>query len=131
MDKKSVLFIDDEENLLHAIRRELFTHGYNVFTAINAEEAFTILDKYEVGVVVSDQLMPCVDGATLLSRIKKKYPKSVRIIMSGNSDFETLQRAINIGEIFKFIPKPCDKNKLIKELDIAFSVYQENEKKFH
>lgn len=129
MNEKTVLFIDDEDYLLRALRRALHPYGFKVLTAGTVDEAFTILQKQDIPVVVCDEMMPILDGTTLLSRIKKEYPNTIRILMSGQSDFEILQRAINVGEIYKFIPKPCDTEQLVNELDDALSIYRENEKK--
>jgi YesN/AraC family two-component response regulator len=129
MHEKSVLFIDDDEHILAAIRRTLLRHGFKVFTACNAEDAYSILEKHDIPVIVSDQEMPVVDGTTLLARIRKKYPKTIRMILSGNSDFTSLQRAINIGEITKFLQKPCAESELIKELEAAFITYEKSAKK--
>lgn len=129
MKERAVLIIDDEENILKTIRRELSLHGYHVFIANNAKEAFNALETESIPVVISDQRMPDITGSELLSLIKKRYPKTIRMIISGYTDFDALQEAINNGEIFKFIPKPWEEEYLITVLDQAFNYYDIVEKR--
>lgn len=128
MKEKNVLFIDDEENILKTIKRQLHLYGYNVHTAIDAANAFSILEHEEIPVIVSDQKMPNISGSELLAQIKENYPKTVRMIISGYTDFNALQEAVNKGEIYKFIPKPWDERYLLDSLERAFKYHEELEK---
>ncbi len=128
MKDKAVLFIDDEENILKTIRRQLQLHGYQIYTAINAEQAYSILENEDIHVVISDQRMPSISGVDLLAQIKNSYPKTVRMILSGYSDFDVLQEAINNNEIYRFIPKPWEEEYLIESLQKAFTLYEEQER---
>lgn len=129
MKEKAVLFIDDEENILKAITRQLALSDYKVYTAKNYEEAYQILKAESIPVVVSDQRMPEMSGSELLALIKKEFPKTVRMIISGYTDFDALQEAINQGQIFKFIPKPWEESYLIDSLERAFQQYSDAENK--
>jgi len=126
MNKKSVLFIDDEKNLLATIKRQLKIHRYDVHVASTPEEAFEVLRENNISVIVSDQRMPSISGAELLAQIKKKYPNAIRLIMSGYTDYETLEKAINQGEIYKFVPKPWNESELLTILEGAFSNHHQN-----
>lgn len=121
MNKKSVLFIDDEKNLLATIKRQLKIHNYDVHIASTAKQAFDVLKGNNIAVIVSDQRMPNISGAELLAQIKEKYPNATRLIMSGYTDYETLEKAINQGEIYKFVPKPWNESELLTILEGAFS----------
>ncbi|MBN9288452.1 MAG: hypothetical protein BGO43_05655 [Gammaproteobacteria bacterium 39-13] len=127
MKEKSVLFIDDEENILKTLKRQLNFYGYKVHTAMDAANAFSILEHEEIPVIVSDQKMPNISGSELLAQIKENYPKTVRMIISGYTDFNALQEAVNKGEIYKFIPKPWDERYLLDSLERAFQYYEELE----
>lgn len=124
MKEKKVLFIDDEENILKTIRRQLQLYGYTVHTATDAENAFSILKQEEIPVVVSDQKMPSIYGSDLIALIKKSYPQIVGLIISGHTDLNTLDEAISKGEIYKFIPKPWDEKYLLDSLESAFKFYE-------
>ncbi|BEP27983.1 response regulator [Helicovermis profundi] len=106
--KNSVLFVDDEINILKAIRRGLYKETYNMFFANSAKEALDILEKENISVIVSDMKMPIMTGLELLKIVKEKYPKIVKIILSGYTQLPQILVTINQVEIFKFITKPWD-----------------------
>ena len=106
MEKRTVLFVDDEEKVLKSLRRGLIDEPYNSLFAIGGKEALEILKKEEVHVLVTDMRMPEMGGLELLKIVKKDYPNIVRIVLSGYTQVSTLLTAINQGEIFKYITKP-------------------------
>ena len=106
MEKRTVLFVDDEENILKSLRRGLIDEPYSKLFANSGREALEILREKEVHVVVTDMRMPEMSGLDLLRSIKKDYPKITRMVLSGYTQVSTLLTAINEGEIFKFITKP-------------------------
>jgi putative nucleotidyltransferase with HDIG domain len=117
--KKSILFVDDEQNIVQGLRR-MFHSMRNVWTmyfASSGEEALEILSKNQIDVVVSDMRMPNMDGAELLSRVQNKYPQTVRIILSGHSDEEMILRATK--STHQFISKPCNAGILKDAIDRA------------
>jgi len=122
MDDK-ILFVDDEQNLLDGIKRELFD-SYDITTALGGKEGLEILkDESPFSVVVSDMRMPEMDGVTFLSQVSEKYPESVRVMLTGNTDQETAIKAVNEGHIFRFINKPCPTEMLKNILDSAIKQY--------
>ena len=122
MDDK-ILFVDDEQNLLDGIRRELFD-SYDITTALGGEEGLKILKaEGPFSVVVSDMRMPVMDGATFLSIVNEKYPESVKIMLTGNTDQETAIKAVNEGNIFQFLNKPCPTDMLKNILDASLKQY--------
>jgi EAL domain-containing protein (putative c-di-GMP-specific phosphodiesterase class I) len=126
--KKSLLLVDDEQQLLYPLKKFFTDKGYEVFTAENGEEALKIMSQYPIQVIMSDYCMPGITGAELLSRIKKNYPATVRLILSGYSDFDAVQKAINEGSIYKFISKPWNNHDLCQSIKEAFDFYSENNK---
>ncbi len=106
MEKRTVLFVDDEEKILKSLKRGLLDEPYNTLFATSGKEAIEILQREEVHVIVTDMRMPEMSGLDLLRVAKKDYPSIVRMVLSGYTQVTTLLTAINQGEIFKFITKP-------------------------
>ncbi len=106
MEKRTVLFVDDEEKILKSLKRGLLDEPYNILLATSGKEAIGILKREEVHIIVTDMRMPEMSGLELLRIVKEDYPGIVRIVLSGYTQVTTLLTAINQGEIFKFITKP-------------------------
>ena len=106
--KKQILFVDDEPNVLHALRRMLryMREEWNMVFVGSGEEALEALTKERYDVVVSDIRMPKMDGVQLLTEIKSRYPQIIRIALSGQSDQEVVLRSV--GSTHQFLAKPCD-----------------------
>ena len=105
-EKRTVLFVDDDEIVLRSIERGLFDEPYDKLFAKSCEEALEILQQKEVHVIITDMIMPEMTGLELLSIVRQKYPHTIRLVLSGYMQDDTLQQAIKQGEIFRFIPKP-------------------------
>jgi response regulator RpfG family c-di-GMP phosphodiesterase len=108
----SVLLVDDEENILSSLRRVLRGEPYSVQIANSGEQALEILRQQPVDLVISDARMPGMDGATLLAEVQKHWPGSMRILLTGYADITTTIRAINQGQIYRYISKPWDDDEL-------------------
>lgn len=108
MINKSILFVDDEMNILKAIKRGLIDTDYKCFFAISGVEALEIMEKNEIGVIVTDMRMPDMNGLELLKIVKGKYPKTVKVVLSGYAQLPQVIATINQVDIFKFILKPWD-----------------------
>ncbi len=106
MEKKTVLFVDDEEKLLKSLKRGFLDEPYNTLFANSGKEALEILEHNEVHVLVTDMRMPEMGGLELLKIVKEQYPHIVRMVLSGYTQVTTLLTAINQGEIYKYITKP-------------------------
>ena len=113
----TLLLLDDEQNILRALARVLRREGYKILTATSAKDAFALLATHEVQVILSDQRMPEMNGTEFLSRVKEIYPDTVRLVLSGYTDLNSVTDAINRGAIYKFLTKPWDDVQL--RLDIA------------
>lgn len=108
----TVLLVDDEPNVLRSLHRLLRRDGYRVLSAETADQAFEILAQQPVQVIISDQRMRHMNGTELLNHVKSMYPSVVRIVLSGYIDVHTVTKAINQGQIYKFLTKPWDDNEL-------------------
>ncbi|MBI9070713.1 MAG: response regulator [Melioribacteraceae bacterium] len=122
MDK--VLFVDDDQNILNAYRRNL-RGNFDLTVALGPIEALKIVrEKGPFAVVISDFKMPVMNGIELLSKIKNINPDTVRIILTGHANLETAISAVNEGNIFRFLTKPCQKEQLLKVLYDGTRQYQ-------
>ncbi|MGH8420010.1 MAG: EAL domain-containing protein [Pseudomonas sp.] len=122
---QTVLLLDDEENILRALARVLRRDGYKILMASRAQDAFELLAKNDVQVILSDQRMPEMNGTEFLSRVKVLYPNTIRIVLSGYTDLKSVTDAINQGAIYKFLTKPWDDDQLRQTVSKAFRDNQE------
>ncbi|MDH7599583.1 MAG: response regulator [Sedimentisphaerales bacterium] len=105
-EKRTILFVDDEEKVLKSLQRGLIDEPYECLFATSGKEALEILENHEVHVICTDMRMPEMNGLELLKIVKQRYPHIVRLVLSGYTQVGMLLTAINQGEIFKFITKP-------------------------
>ncbi len=106
VEKKTVLFVDDEEAILRSLERGLLDEPYNTLFANSCKEALEIMQREEVHVIVTDMRMPEMSGLEFIKIIKKEYPHIINMVLSGYGEEAALQNAVDQGEIFKLIPKP-------------------------
>ncbi len=107
LGSERILFVDDEPFVLDAIQRTLYGK-FNIHTARSGKEAISrIHDGGGFAVVVSDYLMPGMDGVSLLKRVGEISPDSVRVLLTGQAHLEMSIRAVNEGSIFRLLLKPC------------------------
>lgn len=115
----SVLFVDDESHLLDGIARALRNH-FDIRTATSGAEGLRVLQAAgPFAVVVSDMRMPEMDGAQFLGKVRELAPDTVRIILSGQADMQQTIAAVNEGNIFRFLTKPCDTQGLLAAVGMA------------
>lgn len=119
--KARVLFVDDEERILNALRT-LFRGEYHVFTAENGALALEFVKRFGIHVVVSDQRMPGMTGVELLRQVKDLSPNSVRMLLTGYSDLAAIVGSINEGEVFRFVKKPWDNGEMRKTMADAVAI---------
>lgn len=101
-----IILVDDEENVLKALKRTLATESYDVETYNNGAAALERAKKVQFDLVLSDYRMPTMDGVAFLVELRKLQPDAMRLILSGYSDLEAMLAAINQAEIYRFISKP-------------------------
>lgn len=103
-----VLFVDDEPNILSALSRQFRDEAFTTVTASDGIAALGMLAAMPIAVMVSDNMMPGMSGIELLGQAKAASPDTVRILLTGHADLNAAIRAINSGEVYKFITKPWD-----------------------
>ena len=118
--QRTLLLVDDEESIVASLKRLLRRSGYQIVTAYSAAEGLKRLAEVDVDVIVSDQRMPGMTGVEFLRRAKKLYPDTVRIVLSGYTELQSITDAINEGAIYKFLTKPWDDDLLRANIDEAF-----------
>ena len=118
--KRTLLLVDDEENIVSALKRLLRRDGYHVVTASNGPQGLQRLAEHEVDVILSDQRMPGMTGVEFLRRAKELYPDTVRMVLSGYTELTSITDAINEGSIYKFLTKPWDDERLRMHIEEAF-----------
>jgi EAL domain-containing protein (putative c-di-GMP-specific phosphodiesterase class I)/ActR/RegA family two-component response regulator len=124
-DEKTILLVDDEENILNALTRLLRREGYKILQCTSAMRAFEVLALNKVQVIVSDQRMPEMSGTEFLSQVKAMYPDTIRIVLSGYTDLKSVTEAINKGAIYKFMTKPWQEDELRQAIKNAFLQHQQ------
>ncbi len=118
-----ILFVDDEKNVLKAMRRIFRKENYKLYFAVSAKEALSILSKDPIHVVISDHRMPEMTGAELLKEVKKQYPKTIRIMLTAHADINAIMTAVNEGAVYKFITKPWNEDDLRLTVSLALEQY--------
>lgn len=104
----AILFVDDEPAVLRAFRSLFFEEPVEVISVSNATEAIAVLESREIAVLVTDYIMPSINGLELLERVKHSFPDCMRILVTGYADIEIALEAINRGEVYRFVTKPWD-----------------------
>lgn len=122
-DKRIFLVVDDEPDILDALKR-LFRREYRVLTATSAAEALEIVEREPVQVVMSDQRMPGVSGVELLGQLHERRPEIVRVLFTGYSNIGDVIDAINRGQVYRYINKPWKPAELRLFVAQAFEHYQ-------
>ncbi len=119
-----ILLVDDEANILSGFQRHL-RKRFRIKTALGGEQALQLLESGPFAVIVSDQRMPEMDGVTLLAEVCRRSPETVRLMLTGNADQETAQAAVNHGQVFRFLTKPCPPETLTEALEAALGLYRQ------
>ena len=118
--ERTLLLVDDEENILSSLRRLLRRDAYTILTATSGKQGLEILASNRVDVIVSDQRMPAMTGVEFLHKAKDMCPDTVRLVLSGYTDLQSVTDAINEGAIYKFLTKPWDDAMLRANIEEAF-----------
>jgi len=123
--KCGVLYIDDEEMALKYFNRA-FSDDYEVFTAASGAEGLEVLRREadRIGIVLSDQRMPGMQGAEVLGAVREEYPSKVRILVTAYSDLESAIEAVNKGHIYQYVSKPWDNDEIVIILRRAADYYR-------
>jgi two-component system response regulator HupR/HoxA len=118
-----VLIVDDEEGILESLELTLDSE-YRVYTARTGEEGLRILEREDVALVISDQVMPGMTGVEFLEKVIERNPRAVRMMLTGYADVSALVRAINEGRIYRYIQKPWEPDELRINIRRALEAYE-------
>jgi diguanylate cyclase (GGDEF)-like protein/PAS domain S-box-containing protein len=118
--ERTLLLVDDEPNILAALKRQLRGAGLRILTAPGGKEGLQLLETEHVDVIVSDQRMPGMTGVEFLRAVKHSHPETVRMVLSGFTELQSVTDAVNEGAIYKFLTKPWDDTQLRAHILEAF-----------
>ncbi len=124
-----LLLVDDEPGILRALARVFRQENYEILTALSADEGLAKLREGPVHLVVSDHMMPGMNGAAFLKEVKARWPDTIRIMLTGHADTNAVMGAINEGAVYKFILKPWNDDDLRVTVALAleqFDLIQRN-----
>jgi diguanylate cyclase (GGDEF)-like protein len=117
---RTLLLVDDEPNILASLKRLLRPAGYQILTASSGKEGLDLLEKNKVDIILSDQRMPGMTGVEFLRTAKSICPDTVRIVLSGYTELQSVTDAINEGAVYRFLTKPWDDQQLRGYIEEAF-----------
>lgn len=127
--ENAVLIVDDEAQILSALKRLLRKEPYRLFTADGGEAGLEILAANRIQMVISDQRMPHMSGTEFLQKAKELCPDTIRVMLSGYAEPDAILSSINQGEVFRFIAKPWNDDDLkttIRQCLEHYAIVQEN-----
>ncbi|MEW6378448.1 MAG: response regulator [bacterium] len=113
MKNHNILLVDDDPMVLKSLKRALAEEKYVIFTAPNAIEGLEIIDRQKIHLVISDERMPGLYGSEFLKLVRERHPFTIRVMLTGQASLEAAIRAINEGEIFRFLTKPWNSLELM------------------
>ncbi len=117
-----ILYVDDEEQNLISFRY-LFKKNFDIHLASSAEEGLEILKNEQIHIILTDQKMPRTTGVEFLKKISTTHPDPIKILLTGYADIGTIIEAVNLGEIYRYIPKPFQPEEMLVTLKNAMEVY--------
>lgn len=118
--QRTLLLVDDEPNIVAALKRLFRRDGHIILTAYSGLEALEVLASNKVDVIISDQRMPGMTGVEFLRAAKVRYPDTIRIVLSGYTELQSVTDAINEGAVYRFLTKPWDDQQLREHIQKAF-----------
>ena len=120
----TILCVDDEQNILHSLKRLLRKEDYRLLTATSGADGLKMLKENDIHLVVSDQRMPEMSGTEFLAKVKENYPEIIRIVLTGYTEVDAITESINKGHIYKFILKPWNDQNLKLEIKQGLEQYE-------
>lgn len=119
-----IQLVDDEPNILSALKRLLRPNGWEIHAYDNVEAALGGLLEHEFAVIISDYQMPTADGVTYLQFAKQRQPDAMRLVLSAYGDRNSMIKAINQAEVYRYLSKPWDDYEVVAAIKSAIDVYQ-------
>ncbi|MFZ4438427.1 MAG: PAS domain S-box protein [Syntrophales bacterium] len=125
----TILLVDDEPNVLSALTRVLRNSPYQLLTASSGNQALAIMETTTIKVIVSDEQMVGMQGSELLAEVQRRFPNTVRLMLTGHGTLEASMRAMNEGQVYRFLIKPWDEGMLRLSLSAAIEKYDSDAEK--
>lgn len=125
-----ILFVDDEPSILNSLKRMMRKYEYRCFFAQSGKEGLETLESRSIDLIISDMRMPEMNGAEFLAEVKRRWPFSVRFLLTGHADMDAAIDALNVGGINQYIRKPWDEDALLDAIGEGLRIRRlEREKK--
>jgi len=115
----TLLFVDDEANVLSSLKRLFRPYGYRILTAEGGAQALEIMERESIDLVISDMRMPLMNGAQFLEQVNLRWPETIRILLTGYAELEATVDAINKGHIYRYLSKPWEDNDIVLSIQHA------------
>lgn len=112
MERYNILIVDDEPYVISSLKRLFIDEPYDIYEANNASEGLEIFKRHCIHVVISDEKMPDISGSEFLAAVRDRYPRTIRILLTGYASLEAAMKAINKGEIYRFFTKPWEETEI-------------------
>lgn len=119
-----IQLVDDEPNILNALKRLLRPHGWEIHTYDTVEAALSGLLEHNYAVIISDYQMPTADGVTYLQFAKQRQPNALRLVLSAYGDRNSMIKAINQAEVYRYLSKPWDDYEVVAAIKSAIDIYE-------
>ncbi len=119
-----IQLVDDEPNILNALKRLLRPHGWEIHTYDNVEAALSGLLEHNYAVIISDYQMPTADGVTYLQFAKQRQPNAMRLVLSAYGNRDSMIKAINQAEVYRYLSKPWDDYEVVAAIKSAIDIYE-------
>ncbi|PLY02480.1 MAG: response regulator [Desulfuromonas sp.] len=123
MNENKILLVDDEPSVLNSLERVFADEDYEIFKADSGEDALKVLAKEKIKLIISDERMPGMKGSQLLSMVALQHPQVVRITLTGHASIDAAMKALNEGEIFRFMLKPWNNFELLMAVRAGIEKY--------
>ena len=121
--KHTILCVDDEKQILSALKRLLRKEHFDLLTATSGEEGLNIMASRDIHLVISDHRMPQMSGISFLAKVREIYPETIRILLTGYTEVDSIKASINEGHVYKFLLKPWNDDDLKQEIKKALERY--------
>lgn len=119
-----LLIVDDEANILSALKRVFSRENYNLLFASSAEEALAMLEQQPVELIMTDFMMPGMNGSELLCEVRTRWPQTIRLMLTGHANTEAVMGSIKEGAVYRFILKPWNDDDLRLTIALALEQYE-------
>jgi len=120
---ENILVVDDDEHVIRSLTATLGDLA-PVLAFVDVDEALQAVETQEVGLAIVDQRMPRMEGSEVLAEIRKRSPFTIRFLLTGYSDFDAMARAINEGQVHRYIEKPWDVDQLLRDVEAGLDAYR-------